>query len=221
MAEPSTDRRRTGTRDRLLEAALGIFAKQGYAGTTVSELERAVGLTPGSGALYRHFDSKEALLLAAVRAYHERMKGLCDAVREKGPAEDAPTELTRILDALAMFLSEERPMVEVAGASDLPKAVRVAIGETWDEGYQLVADAFGRYGFKGEEAEAAAVACLGSLAHYVLQEMAVGTPPLGVEGPEFVVWWLAHWTNVLERGPETAPATAPAGSNRSRRSRSG
>ncbi len=202
MAEVSTDRRRTGTRDRLLEAALGIFAKQGYAGTTVSELERAVGLTPGSGALYRHFDSKEALLLAAVRAYHTRMKVLCDEVRAKGAAKNAHTELTRILDALAMFLSEERPMVEVAGASDLPAAVRAAIGDSWDEGYQLVADAFRRYGFGHDEAQAAAVACLGSLAHYVLQEMAVGTAPNGVDGYQFVIYWLDHWTNALERGPE-------------------
>jgi AcrR family transcriptional regulator len=202
MAEASTDRRRTGTRDRLVEAALGIFAKQGYAGTTVSELERAVGLTPGSGALYRHFDSKEALLLAAVRAYHERMLELCDEVRAMGPAKNAYTELTRILDALAMFLTQERPMVEVAGAGDLPAAVRGAIGQTWDEGYRLVADAFGRYGFDGDVARAAAVACLGSLAHYVLQEMAVGAPPDGVPGDQFVVWWLDHWTKALERGPE-------------------
>jgi AcrR family transcriptional regulator len=202
MAEASTDRRRTGTRDRLVEAALGIFAKQGYAGTTVSELERAVGLTPGSGALYRHFDSKEALLLAAVRAYHVRMRELCDGVRALDPAPDAFTELARILDALAMFITQERPMVEVAGASDLPAAVRGAIGEIWDEGYRLVAEAFERYKFDDDEAKTAAVACLGSLAHYVLQEMAVGTSPGDVPGDRFIDWWFDHWTNALERGPE-------------------
>jgi AcrR family transcriptional regulator len=202
MADASTDRRRTGTRDRLLEAALGIFAKQGYAGTTVSELERAVGLTPGSGALYRHFDSKEALLLAAVRAYRDRMRELGDEVRAQGPAKDAFNELCRILDTLAVFLTRERPMVEVAGASDLPAAVRAAIGEIWDEGYRMVADAFGRYGFDDEQAQTAAVGCLGSLAHYVLQEVAIGAPPSGVPGGQFIDWWLDHWTYALERGPE-------------------
>ena len=202
MAEASTDRRRTGTRDRLLEAALGIFARQGYAGTTVSELEKAVGLTPGSGALYRHFDSKEALLLEAVRAYHDRMRDLCAKVRAQGAAPNAHSELTRILDVLAMFLTQERPMVEVAGASDLPSAVRKAIGETWDEGYRLVADAFERYRFDHDEAQVAAVNCLGSLAHYVLQEIAVGTSPNGVPGDTFVAWWFDHWTYALERGPE-------------------
>jgi AcrR family transcriptional regulator len=202
MADASTDRRRTGTRERLLEAAVTTFAQQGYHGTTVSELERAVGLTPGSGALYRHFDSKEALLLAAVHAYGDRMAELCDKTRALGRAPDAMAELCRVLDTLAIFLTEERPMVEVAGVSDLPASVRSAVGEIWNEGYTLVAEVFGRYGFGDEEAREAAVACLGSLAHYVLQELAIGAPTFAVPGDRFIDWWLAHWTSALERGPE-------------------
>jgi len=202
MADASTDRRRTGTRDRLIEAALGIFARQGYTGTTVSELEKAVGLTPGSGALYRHFDSKEALLLAAVRAYRDRMKEICDGVRAMHPAADANTELCRVLDALAIFLTQERPMVEVAGTNDLPATVRSAVGEIWDESYALVAEVFVRYRFDEDESKAAAVACLGSLANYVFLELAIGTPTFGVPGDRFILWWLDHWTHVLERGPE-------------------
>ncbi len=202
MANVSTDRRRTGTRDRLVEAALAIFARQGYTGTTVSELERAVGLTPGSGALYRHFESKETLLLAAVHAYRGRMRDLCDKTRALGRCPDAHTELCRILDTLAVFLTEERPMVEVAGVSDLPAAVRSAVGAIWDEGYELVAETFGRFGFDERQAAAAAVVCLGSLAHYVLQEIAIGAPTNGVPGDQFIVWWLDHWTHALERGPE-------------------
>lgn len=202
MAESTTDRRRTGTRDRLVEAALGIFAKQGYTGTTVSQLEQAVGLTPGSGALYRHFDSKEALLLTAVRTYRDRMRELCDRARALEPAPDARAELCRVVDTLAAFLARDRPMVEMAGASDLPAAVRGAVGEVWDESYALVAEAFERYGLDPDQARTAAVGCLGSLAHYVLQEVALGSPTFAVPGDRFVVWWLDHWTAALERGPE-------------------
>jgi len=200
MAVPS-DGRRTDTRDRLVEAALSIFAEHGYAGTRVSQIEKAVGLIPGSGAIYRHFDSKEALLLAAVRAYHHRMCALCEQIRAMGPAPDARTELSRIIEALATFLGKERPMVEVAGAADLPAAVRRAIGDTWDEGYRLVADAFVRYGFDADEAAVASVATLGSLAHYLVQSAGMGMKPNGVSGNRFVVWWLTHWTGVLEHGP--------------------
>src|SRR3954452_24661900 len=45
---------------------MDVFAEQGFRGTTISEVERRVGLAAGTGSLYRHFPSKEALLRAAV-----------------------------------------------------------------------------------------------------------------------------------------------------------
>src|SRR5580658_4701183 len=45
-------------RDRLLAAALELFAANGYAATSVADIQRASGLAPGSGALYKHFGSK-------------------------------------------------------------------------------------------------------------------------------------------------------------------
>jgi len=56
------------SRQRVLVEAMRLFGEQGYAGTTVAEIERAAGLSPGSGALYRHFRSKEELLAEGVRA---------------------------------------------------------------------------------------------------------------------------------------------------------
>ena len=61
-----------GTRERILDAALELFAEEGFQGTTISEVERRVGLTPGTGSFYRHFPSKEALLQAAVDSEVER-----------------------------------------------------------------------------------------------------------------------------------------------------
>jgi AcrR family transcriptional regulator len=55
------------TRERILDAAVELFGRQGYAGTSVGEIEAAAGLSPRSGALYKHFPSKAALLAATVR----------------------------------------------------------------------------------------------------------------------------------------------------------
>lgn len=52
------------TREAILEAALEMFAAQGYAGTSVRALTRAVGLRESS--LYNHFPGKEAILTALV-----------------------------------------------------------------------------------------------------------------------------------------------------------
>lgn len=62
---PVADGGRGSTRERLLEAALEVFGEVGYTGATITEIERRVGLTPGTGSFYRHFPDKAALLRAA------------------------------------------------------------------------------------------------------------------------------------------------------------
>jgi AcrR family transcriptional regulator len=54
------------TRERILDAAVELFGRKGYSATSVGEIETAAGLVPRSGALYKHFASKRALLDAAV-----------------------------------------------------------------------------------------------------------------------------------------------------------
>jgi AcrR family transcriptional regulator len=62
---PSGDERTT--RERVLDAAMDLFGRQGYHATTIAQIEDAAGLRPGSGGLYRHFESKKALLEAGLR----------------------------------------------------------------------------------------------------------------------------------------------------------
>jgi AcrR family transcriptional regulator len=58
--------RRAATRERLLDSAMELFVERGFEGTTVTAIERAVGLAAGNGSFYRHFRSKEDVLLAVV-----------------------------------------------------------------------------------------------------------------------------------------------------------
>ena len=60
------------TRARILDAALDLFARHGFAGTSVRQLARAVGLRESS--LYNHFASKEAIYHALIDA---RRSGRC------------------------------------------------------------------------------------------------------------------------------------------------
>jgi AcrR family transcriptional regulator len=57
--------------ERLLDVAMQLFAEKGYDRTTVGEIQEAAGLTFGSGALYKHFPSKEAVLAAGVDRFVE------------------------------------------------------------------------------------------------------------------------------------------------------
>lgn len=53
-----------GPREAIMDAAMHLFGKQGYTGTSMRDISSAVGVLPGS--LYAHIDSKEALLVDIV-----------------------------------------------------------------------------------------------------------------------------------------------------------
>src|SRR2546421_4855608 len=80
------------TRERLIEAAMQLFADRGYRNTTVGDIEAKAGLAPRSGALYQHFGSKEELLRAGV---HKRIAELEEvvSVMDLLPLADLRSEL--------------------------------------------------------------------------------------------------------------------------------
>lgn len=55
------------TEKKIIEAALHLFVRKGYHGTSISEITEKVGLT--KGALYSHFKSKGQLLLRIINEY--------------------------------------------------------------------------------------------------------------------------------------------------------
>jgi AcrR family transcriptional regulator len=74
------------TRDRILDAALRLFASRGVDGTNVTDIEAEAGLSPGSGSFYRHFRSKEEVLEAVVEREIDRSRKR----RESRPPPDVP-----------------------------------------------------------------------------------------------------------------------------------
>jgi AcrR family transcriptional regulator len=56
--------RSEATRQRLLDAAIDLFSEVGYAAAGLGEIIERAGMT--KGALYHHFDSKEALATAII-----------------------------------------------------------------------------------------------------------------------------------------------------------
>jgi AcrR family transcriptional regulator len=67
---------RQRTRRRLLDAALSLFASQGYEATSVGDICERTALS--KGAFYFHFPGKEALLVEAVEGATERGSGDLD-----------------------------------------------------------------------------------------------------------------------------------------------
>ena len=59
----------TSVKDRIMQAAVKLFMAQGYQKTSIARIETEAGLAPRAGAFYRHFVSKQALLLEVARSY--------------------------------------------------------------------------------------------------------------------------------------------------------
>ncbi len=54
------------TRSKILQAALQLFAKRGYDGTTTKDLAKSAGVAEGT--LFRHFPSKKTILIEVATA---------------------------------------------------------------------------------------------------------------------------------------------------------
>ena len=88
------------TRERILEAGLELFSARGYTGTTVRELADACGLAPG--AMYNHFESKEALLFAIVDRVHDEADAVLSETLRAG-GDDPGAQLEALASAFTAF----------------------------------------------------------------------------------------------------------------------
>lgn len=85
-------------RERLMDAALALFAERGYEGVAIHEIAEAAGMT--RAAPYYHFQNKEELFLAAISREMERTAAkLADAVKA---APTFPAKLVAIVDTFLM-----------------------------------------------------------------------------------------------------------------------
>ncbi|MFB8347808.1 TetR/AcrR family transcriptional regulator [Streptomyces niveus] len=82
------------TRSRILTEAMRLFGELGYTATTISKIEGAAGLSPGSGALYKHFRSKKDILSFGLRERIRKRDALTTLLRTEVPATD-PRALLR------------------------------------------------------------------------------------------------------------------------------
>ncbi|HJQ43326.1 MAG TPA: TetR/AcrR family transcriptional regulator [Jatrophihabitantaceae bacterium] len=90
-----------GARTRVLDAAIDLFARQGYDGTSVAQVIAQAGVA--KGGFYHHFASKEALLYEVYGDLIARQLAAMDDIvaRRSAPAETLRALIADLVESTA------------------------------------------------------------------------------------------------------------------------
>jgi TetR/AcrR family fatty acid metabolism transcriptional regulator len=113
MAIHSTAKKRKGSapekRDRILKAAIEVFAKNGFYATRVSEIAKAAGVADGT--IYLYFKNKDDVLITI---FEEGIEQLLTILRDVAESEDTfENRISRIIELQLGLLEEQRDLAEV------------------------------------------------------------------------------------------------------------
>jgi AcrR family transcriptional regulator len=114
-------RRGEARREQIVAAAAELFRRKGYRGTSIEDIGAAVGTT--GPALYRHFPSKEALLVELVRRAVARGREDVRAVHARGLRPEET--LAAIVERSVAHVLDESDLV-LAAAQELRSLSRDA-----------------------------------------------------------------------------------------------
>lgn len=197
------------TRQRLLDAALRLFAARGFDGTTVGHIEAAVGLRPRRGALYKHFVSKQALLEAAVRARLDAARTVAAQIGKLEPSPMHDTDVAALgpmIDELGRWFLDEMDRLEdltrvfERDADRLRGLVPEAHAGLVDLSYRTAVRLITAVRPQAEDPEALAVLILAPLVAVRRTEWTYGTPPLGLTDKRLLGQWTQQVLAMLD-GP--------------------
>jgi AcrR family transcriptional regulator len=196
------------SRDRILDVALELFASRGYAATSTAQIQKASGMSPGSGALYRHFRSKNDVLRAALRRGLERMRSSRSWRQATAPAERLDA-LTSVADAANQTIHENADLIRLMLLE--PDAAPDLVDELWVGNVAFACTTMGHAlratadenGSEIEDPEAISAVLLAALSYLPVMQVMLGRPPGGMDPERFRDAWLRLSRAVFTHGVPT------------------
>jgi TetR/AcrR family fatty acid metabolism transcriptional regulator len=102
-------RRSSDKRERILRAAIKVFARSGFYSTRVNEIAKAAGVADGT--IYLYFKNKEHVLISI---FEDRIsEGLATLSREVAEADGFEAKLRCVIDLQLGLFASERDFAEV------------------------------------------------------------------------------------------------------------
>lgn len=179
-----------------------LFAEHGYDATSVADIQEAAGMARGSGALYKHFPSKRALLEAGIARFVDQGTRELDRLADL-PTDDVGVGLAGLVKAAMSASTMDGDMLrivyrELVNFPDLRDTVRdqrlqaafCAVGE-W------LAVAARQNSSRLDDPEAASAVLFGSIAFFQLAQALLVQTPGRVSTDRFERAWVDLATRML------------------------
>lgn len=190
------------TRDRLVTEAMRLFGERGYQATSITQIEAAAGLAPGSGALYHHFKSKEALLEAGIDRQLDRRRAMHDIRTLFAGLGDLRIELTMLGRYVLTVLDEETQLLQIAARTPPDQSPRLnnAYAALVDGLSAEVADWIKGWAPKTGKHDATAIAAVGvdALLGRRATHAVFRMPAMDMQDEDFIAAWTAMLAGRVE-----------------------
>jgi AcrR family transcriptional regulator len=190
VSEPSTP-----TKERIVDEAMRLFAENGFRGASVAQIEAAAGLSPGSGGLYHHFNSKEEVLVLGIRRHLERLDVLRDVRRILGDLGDIRAELSVTARYFLAELDSQTELLQILVSEIrsrpqlLTEAVDQLIASTFESFTDWLRQAAGPK-LDAQSASAISALALGSLLSSRLLKNVIGIDAGVIDDETLVSAWV-------------------------------
>jgi AcrR family transcriptional regulator len=175
--------RKIATREKILEAALAVFAQKGYHRTIVDDIVRVSGTS--KGAVYHHFPNKEALFLALVDEFASHLaRAVGDAIgRQHGALQKVEGALRAALETFARHRELARILLlEAVSLGPTYEAKRAEVHRRFADLIRAYLDEAAREGsIPPLNTDVATLAWLGAVNEVVVQWLHSGRPDLQTE----------------------------------------
>ncbi len=198
------------TDERLVEAAVQLFARQGFSGTSTREIARLADVNEAS--LFRHFASKQELFWAALQSRLKRLrirKELQTGLSEQGTPDRVVPLIIELLVHTATYQPELIRLLDVGFLELRPKA-ELVYRQHVTPIFQAISDylkgCIKNGVLRGLDPSVTTIAMATSiLANQGLYQLSTGVGVPYANSEEAVLAYSKFWLNALR--PEALPDT--------------
>lgn len=197
--------KRSPAQQRLVDAATRLFSERGYAATSVADIQKACGLTGGSGALYKHYPSKRALLDEVLGVHLATMRAGNAAFAAQVP-DDLEDALHYVVDAVWTNMRNDHAVLRVLlrDLDDFPDLLERVWAEirsnVYDPFTMWITEQTGRGALRVADPAATAAVLLSSLTYLPILQTLIGRTPGDIDSERFAEAWVQHALATLTAG---------------------